>query len=164
MRLRVLGAGGPAQRRHRLSRHFPPAVLDVLAAHVRNFAGTLAGEEDHLQGGAGDQAGVIERGPEPRHLAVSEDAFAAAYRITIDAPAWIDGDQLLLIAQEKIALAAAKVWLATTGASIPIIIALMSEREIEAAWRAPHLESKCRRTRVSACRQDLLWRLAYSST
>jgi hypothetical protein len=32
--------------------HFPPAVLDVLAPHVRDFAGTLAGEQDHLQRGS----------------------------------------------------------------------------------------------------------------
>src|SRR6516164_7357761 len=48
--------------------------ISVLASHVRNLAGALAGDQDHLQGGAGDQAGGVERCPERRDFAVRQNA------------------------------------------------------------------------------------------
>jgi hypothetical protein len=65
---------------------------------------------------------------------------------------------------EKIAETAAKVWFATMGASMLAIIVLMSERVIVAACSLPQRGSACRRTRASACRQDLLCRFAHCST
>ena len=63
----ILGAR-PADCGHRLARHLPPAVYDVFAAHVRDLAGALAGEQDHFQGCADDQSGVIEARPELWYL------------------------------------------------------------------------------------------------
>jgi hypothetical protein len=59
-------------------------------------------------------------------------------------------------AHEKIALAAARVWLAAIGASILAIIALTSERVIAAAFVLLHFGRRCLATRASACFQDLL--------
>ena len=100
---------------------------------MRHFAGPLPHEQDCLQRAAGDEASVIERGPEPRNLTIGEDALAALGGVAVNASAGIAGNKLLLHAQEKIAEMAAKVWFATTGASMLAIIVLMSGRVIVAA-------------------------------
>src|SRR5262249_20555152 len=69
-----------------------------------------------------------------------------------------------LTAHVKMALAAALTWLATTGAWTRPTTARTSLRVIDLASSLLHRGRRCLRTRASACRQDLFFRLAYCST
>src|SRR5262249_2892528 len=66
-------------------------------------------------------------------------------------------------AQEKIAEAAARVWLAVTGAVIERINALTSDRLIVLAGNLPQRWIKCLSTRAAACFQDRLCFMANCS-
>jgi hypothetical protein len=48
VRSAVLSAWSP-DARHRIARHFPPSVPDVLMPHVRDFAWPLAEQQDQFQ-------------------------------------------------------------------------------------------------------------------
>src|SRR6266511_5658502 len=95
MALAVLRAR-PAERRYWFAWQLPPAASDVLMSHVRALAWALAGEEDRLEGGAGDETGVVERGPEARDFRIRQDALAASGCVAIDQLAWVGGQFLFL--------------------------------------------------------------------
>src|SRR5215472_10714627 len=75
--------------RHRLARHLPPAIDDVLAAHVGNFAWTLTTQPDHFQRRAAHRIEMAERLPKQRHFRLVQYAFAAARRVALDQPCGI---------------------------------------------------------------------------
>ena len=86
----------PAERRHRQTRHLPPAVLEVFAPHATDLARPLSGQQEHLQRARLHQSGIVEGGPELRELRIGQHALAAAHRVAVDAPAGVGGDKLLL--------------------------------------------------------------------
>src|SRR5262249_38522014 len=91
----ALAVLGPRPAFGWLARHFPPAIDDVLGAHMRYFARTLPGQQDELERSPGE-AGLIESGPEPWQLTVGQDALAARGLMAINPVARIDRDDLLL--------------------------------------------------------------------
>src|SRR5262249_13716102 len=97
MAFAVLGSG-PTYCRIRPPRHFPPIVTDMLAAQMDNFAGTLAGEQNELEGDA-SLTGFAKSRPEFRHLARRQHPLAAVGRVTLDMPARIEGDAGDFLAQ-----------------------------------------------------------------
>src|SRR5262249_45023628 len=92
MALAVLGAGPVCGW---LARHFPPAIDDVLGAHMADLAGSLASEQDELERGPG-YSGAAEGFPEKPQLAIGENALAARGLMTVNPPAGINRDHLLL--------------------------------------------------------------------
>src|SRR5262249_59734664 len=92
MALAVLGAGPVCGW---LARHFPPAIDDVLGAHMRHFAGTLPSKQDELERSPG-YSGSVESFPEQPQLTIGENALAARGLMTVNPPAGINRDDLLL--------------------------------------------------------------------
>src|SRR5262249_46169880 len=78
-----------------LARHFPPAIDDVLGAHMADLARTLPGQQDELERNPG-WPGLIESLPEPWQLTIGENALAARGRVAVDAVAGINRNHLLL--------------------------------------------------------------------
>src|SRR5262249_56587818 len=78
-----------------LAWHFPPAIDDVLGAHMPDLARSLPGQQDELERSPGS-SGLIEGLPEQRQLTVGENALAARGLMTINPVAGIDRDHLLL--------------------------------------------------------------------
>src|SRR5262245_65428207 len=75
--------------RYLLPRHFPPAVLNMLKAHMTHLAGTLPKQQDELQGRADNRSGIVERGPHHWNFAGTEYAFAVPSWVALHQLAWI---------------------------------------------------------------------------
>src|SRR5262249_41006387 len=74
------------------TRHLPPPVLDVLAAHVGDLARALTSQQD-------DSQCRSQMRPERGDLAVAEHALATPGLGALDASAWVVVDDLPLDAE-----------------------------------------------------------------
>ena len=162
MAVAVLEAG-PADRGHWLARHMPPAVNNVLAPHMTDFARTLAGDEDHAQRQSVHAVDVVERMPKWRDLRVSEHTLAIVGDVLRHGTARLTDSKSSRIAHANIALTWRIVCVATLGFSIVDIIVLTSVRLIEAACESRQRGRAKRRTSASACLQLRLFFFACSS-
>src|SRR5262245_23093852 len=72
----------------------PPAVDEVLWAHMRNLAGPLACEKNQFERSPG-YACLIEGLPEQPDLGIGQDPFAAGSLMAFDPAAGIDRDNFL---------------------------------------------------------------------
>jgi hypothetical protein len=137
----------------------------VLEAHVGDLARSLAGEQIIRSASAATRSSSSSSARQNFGISESDNTrsrLAVALRAT--SLHGFSESISSLIAQLKIALAAASTWLATVGLSTARIVALTSARLIEAASSLPHRGRRKRRTRASACRQDLFSFLACCST
>ena len=144
---------GPRPVALRPSRHLPESVDDVIPRHGGDLSRPLASEQDQLQGW--DRASATG-------LDLSVGEMRSRLEVGLRSTPWhgLTATISCFTAQEKIAEAAARVWLATIGASIEAIISLTSERAIAVAFIFPQRGSRCRATSASACFQLLLCFLA----